>query len=206
MRNVTDNHTNSIFGTGRLLGAFLILMVISGCASGVVPKPFALSSNGETELKADETGPVAGDANGDGTLSGFEKQLLVQNARRDYLLSDGSAVSIDPTKPLADGVIGNIVSLGSEAALEYQRSYSMDENDAAMLRLMAFIDEQELLVGKPLVIVISKADQWGSLASSPGGTVADHWTGLEAKSTLDEMLRQLDSYATNRGKQIVVLS
>jgi hypothetical protein len=194
------------------LAPLLVVVVVAtlgGCAAPGVVEAERTSASEISSMVSPTPTPIAiaGDSDGDGTLSEFEKQLLAQRAPRDYVLSDGTTISVDPTAPLDPVIVTDVVNGARPLvdAMTASNGGEMAAQDAAMFAMMGYIDDIETRTGRGIVITHISNGQWGSLASAPGGTPADHITGMSGKVDKAEMLSAIEAWATPRNRQIIVV-
>ncbi|MFF2274096.1 hypothetical protein ACFVTX_17610 [Agromyces sp. NPDC058136] len=146
--------------TGRAaLTALLMLPLLTGCTTaddsflpGTDTTPNAAATAAPT--------PIEGDADGDGELSEFEKEVLAGKAPRDITLHDGTVVVVTPGQPLPQPVIDQIVADAAPGAAQTQT----DDEFAPMagersIREVATTYANE--IGRTVVIVYWGFGAWG---------------------------------------------
>src|SRR5690554_5308299 len=92
-----------------------LIVVLAGCvpSSEFDDGVTKLGGSPDTATPAETAASIVGDANGDGKLSEFEKQLLAQNAPREFVMPDDSVVTIDPNEPLPPAVREALTALAT---------------------------------------------------------------------------------------------
>ncbi|GAA1937561.1 hypothetical protein [Agromyces allii] len=183
--------------TGRVaLTALLVLPLLTGCTAvdaSHLPDP-------DTTPDAAASAPIEGDADGDGELSEFEKQVLARHAPRDIALHDGSVVVVTPGQPLPQPVIDQIVADAAPGAAQAQT----DDEFAPMagrrsIREVAtsYADQ----IGRTVVIVYRDFGVWGTISSvdESGGTE------LAGTSDRDAMVAAATDWAESHDEAYVVV-
>jgi hypothetical protein len=168
--------------------------------------PFAAPATATASATPTPTA-IPGDENNDGKLSEFEKQILAQNAVRDYTMPDGSIVKIDPTQPLPGPVVA-VLQAKSAATAEAMRTAGTSHELVAASGAMAdAVKADAAATGKQLVYIFQGNNQassgneimWGSSPSGVGST------GLTASPDKDAFMASVEAWATPRNYEIVVI-
>ncbi|KQO98358.1 hypothetical protein [Leifsonia sp. Leaf264] len=191
--------------TARITGATLLAAAaITALAACSTPAPgnswadFTMKPAATAEATPTPT-LVPGDKNGDGRLSEFEKQVLAQDAPKDYALADGTVMTVDPAQPLPDSVKADIVS-GAAPAVDVFNADAGEGVEAVREYLNTKADQ----AGRGVVAVIhvySNSDGmvWGVLASNTKATIT--------KATPDQAsaLVAAEAWAAAKGYDVVVI-
>jgi hypothetical protein len=138
--------------------------------------------------------PIEGDENGDGKLSEFEKQLLAQNAPREFVMPDDSVVTIDPNEPLPPAVREALTALAT----------SPEAVGAGEASIRDWADKQAEATGKSIVVVYSKGDGVGRMA---WGTSASgrRTTGVVGGYDKSDIVSKVQSWADRMGYEMIVV-
>jgi hypothetical protein len=89
--------------------ALLLAVTLAGCSASTSSSNALIPAAGsQTRTGTPTPTAIHGDTNQDGKLSEFEKQKAAQNAVRDYTLTDGTVVGVDPNAPLPAEVVASI--------------------------------------------------------------------------------------------------
>jgi hypothetical protein len=187
-----------------------IVLALVGCSStggaSLIPEPPRAAA---ATTKPTPTA-IPGDTDGDGKLSAFEKQVLAQNASRDYTMPDGSIVKIDPKEPLPEAVKAIVTEKIAPATEALRATTNADQNEAAVEALRNSLTSQSEATGKPVVTVFNRMaavdGQPGATrsvwASLPSGQKS---TGIAANSDKDTMIATVTAWAEPRGYEVIVV-
>ncbi|TFD30379.1 hypothetical protein E3T40_15415 [Cryobacterium sp. TMT1-19] len=189
--------------------ALLFAALLTGCspASGDLAGLIPTADQGVGSKTATPT-PTAipGDRDGNGSLSEFEKQILAQNAPRDYTMPGGSVVQIDPTQPLPAAVAAHIA--GVATPIVAQLTTADEKASVIRAQLAALIAEQTAATGRGIVIfhhVWSAGANWGPaeywwVGDFPGKT----WPVL-ASDDRETNLAAVTAAAAARNYELIVI-
>lgn len=181
---------------------------VSLATSGCTHTPDAATSTSvlEPAMTTPTQGPtaVAGDTNGDGHLSEFEKQIIAQNAPRDYIMPNGTIVQIDPKTPLPPQVVNDVKSAVSPAvAASATAGGDQEASDAASKALDQSLQEQSDKLGRGIAVVFNTRGSngwvWGAKASGVKSL------GIMATPTADEMVEKVRSWIGGRNYELLVM-
>jgi hypothetical protein len=169
--------------------------------------PFAAAATAPATEATPTPTAIPGDTDGNGKLSEFEKQILAQNAVRDYTMPDGSIVKIDPTQPLPDAVVAVLQAKSAATAEAMRTAGTSDELVAASGAMADAVKADAAATGKQLVYIFQGNNQassgneimWGSSPSGVGST------GLTASPDKDAFMASVEAWATPRNYEIVVI-
>lgn len=188
--------------------ALLVTALLTGCGVANGDLGALIPSSPAATITATPT-PTAipGDADGNGSLSEFEKQVLASHAPKDYTMPDGSVVQIDPTQPLSAEVVAVLKSKMMPDVREVQRAMDNTTVQAAP-DLYALIRAEGPALGKNVVFV------YQTLSDEPSG-LTTVWaaqpasgprsTDLRASADKDAYFAAIHVWADPRGYEIVIL-
>ncbi|MEC5149913.1 hypothetical protein [Cryobacterium sp. GrIS_2_6] len=178
---------------------------LAGCSAG---GGLSLISNGGPAPVTATPTPTAipGDTNGDGKLSEFEKQILAQNAPKDYTMGDGTVVSIDPKQPLPAAVVAEVRAAISPSTtiLAMPSAYA-----SATTAVHNAISAEGDATGKG-IIVVTRATSY----PNPGGPGIDGWvtlasnkdsTGIMFTPDKNSIVTDAQAWAASRGFELLVM-
>lgn len=185
---------------GLVLG---LTACVPGGARGDEPTdPEQPSTSSPSELPA----TIEGDTNGDGVLSEFEKQVLAQNAPRDFTMTDGTTVQVDPEVPLPPAVKDVLTQQAQPIADQYKTNtdFSPESVGALHARTRETVEAQSEAIGKPVVFVLPSPNGAGGIQwfAVPSALKA---TGIIAESNRESMVDKVESWAEHRGYEVIVL-
>ncbi|WP_166999145.1 hypothetical protein [Paramicrobacterium fandaimingii] len=177
---------------------------LSGCApaetdADSTPPPTEIGSSqpaDPTETATPE--PIPGDLDGNGVLSAWEKEQLKKAAPRDYTMSDGSVVEVDPTQPLPEPVKQDIAA--KIRPVSQWPKDTIEQEDKQILELRRILNEIEGVTGKKILIVVpSSGGQYGTMKSGEKS-----YTGISASTDKSAVVREAQEYARNGNYELIV--
>ncbi|UOE42723.1 hypothetical protein [Agromyces larvae] len=184
---------------GVALTAVLVLPVLSGCTAADA----LFLAGAETAPKATAAAnpaPIKGDADGDGELSEFEKQVLARHAPRDIILHDGTVVVLTPGRPLPQLIIDQIVADAVPGAAQTQTvdEFAPMAGRRSILEVASTYADQ---IGRPVVIVYQDLGVWNTISS------LDESGGAEfvGNSDKDAMVAAASDWAATHDAYVVVV-
>lgn len=149
-----------------------LVVTLTGCAATTTSFDNAFSLGPATRTTATPTAtpkPVAGDTDGDGKVSAFEKQVLDASAPKAYRMPDGSTVRIDPAQPLPAAVVKVIAAKALPLVRTMQDGG--EPRQRGLLSLMAQADAALAESGRGVIYVYPTVNQTrdanGNLVSAP---------------------------------------
>lgn len=200
--------------------ALLLTALFAGCsiASGDVASLIPSAGGAPVSATPASPGPptatptatptaIPGDADGNGSLSEFEKQQLARDAVRDYTMPDGSVVKVDPTKPLPPEVVAVIQEMAKPIVALNKDASSVGP---LILSMRALCDQQTEATGRPIVIFhhawsavpgvpdVPSESWWSSVF--PGGSVP-----VNAGPDREAVLAKVTAAAASRDAELIVV-
>ncbi|MEB0001659.1 hypothetical protein QN355_09020 [Cryobacterium sp. 10S3] len=194
--------------------ALLVTALLSGCSLSGGDLGGLIPTSGTPAALSDTATPIptalAGDTNGDGKLSEFEKQILAQNAPKDYTLADGTVVSIDPKQPLPAAVVAEVRAAISPATTSLADSSPGNDGTGKRQAILDALDAQAAVTGKGIVVVTGVT----SASPTPGGPELDGWialassvhfTGIMFTQDKSAMVAAVQAWAASRGFEFLLM-
>jgi len=180
--------------------ALLLAVALCGCsAGGGSTSALAPVVAEATPSAAPTPTEIPGDTNGDGKLSEREKEILAKNAPRDFTLTDGTVVIIDPQAPLPAEVVAAL----KERLIAPTEAYLRSSSEELPARMGAIRDELALMAaetGKGVIATFESKSNDGSGEVTTWGSVASDIQRSPVQSLRDrgQLVAEVEAWAASR--------
>ena len=132
--------------------ALAVALAITGCTTtGGVPAPAPTVATSAPATPVATKAPIAGDLDGDGKLSGWERDQL---ARGTYTLPNGSKVAVPTDAPLPAIVVEVVQSAVLTAIGPPVRGGALKATATRLFALKAAVAEQSALINRTIIPVV----------------------------------------------------
>jgi hypothetical protein len=190
---------------GATAGVFALTSTIEGAIPDY--STAAPSASAQPEVEAEPTAepvaePIPGDEDGDGFLSEREKLVYNATSPRDYVLNDGTVVTVSPNEPLPASVVEDVKQDASPAAGASASARGDQASGQTYRDLIAALDAKAAETGRGFVALY----RLESTAVGPAWTVAVSGTSeapYAAVTSYDEALGKAQALADGRGYELI---
>jgi hypothetical protein len=179
----------------------LAATTLVGCSSAGLP--MLIAAPGTSAPSSTPVPPLGGDSDGNGSLSEWEKSMLVKHSARDYTLADGTTVTIDPTQPLPAPVVAAVTAKAAPSASAANTS-NADAGIAGCKALLATLDAEAASTGRGVMVVFAAQSSIDGVAwtTAASGTSQAPFVGSIDKAAI---VAQATAWASARGYELIVL-
>jgi len=186
--------------------ALLLAVTLSGCSvGGGSTSALAPVVAEATPSAAPTPTEIPGDTNGDGKLSEREKEILAKNAPRDFTLTDGTVVSVDPQAPLPAEVVDELFAQLLPFADKLRTSPADGRSPGNIADMRDQVDALSDSLGKGLVVIFKTQSNDGSGNIALWACMASgiRISPVQALADGDVLNAEVQTWAETRGYEVI---